>query len=250
MGSLRYRVTFKGPGGHSFAAFGLANPIDALGRAIAKIADFQVPARAEDDVQRRTSGRRHVGELDPVRGLDGSRHAVVGAGVARGSRRAGSRRRSTRPSAEENDRWRTPRMMTVVKERVGDRPAGSTPADSPIVRTAEAVHRALGLPIALQRKLDRLEHSDEPSHSRDYHRRRRPRRRRSCGDRVVRHHRFVAWHGARAAARDRAGPEIAASDVIATLATSRQSMRPLLQIDVRIAIALAVTRSAESRLRR
>src|SRR5581483_3069663 len=43
VGSHRYRVTFKGPGGHSFGAFGLANPIDALGRAIAKIADFQVP---------------------------------------------------------------------------------------------------------------------------------------------------------------------------------------------------------------
>src|SRR5262249_34314870 len=44
VGSLRYRVTFKGPGGHSFGAFGTANPIDALGRAIAKVADFQVPS--------------------------------------------------------------------------------------------------------------------------------------------------------------------------------------------------------------
>ena len=44
VGSRRYRITFKGPGGHSFGAFGLANPIHALGRAIAKIGDFQVPA--------------------------------------------------------------------------------------------------------------------------------------------------------------------------------------------------------------
>src|SRR5437667_2540572 len=43
VGSHRYRVSFKGPGGHSFGAFGLANPIDAMGRAIAKIADFQMP---------------------------------------------------------------------------------------------------------------------------------------------------------------------------------------------------------------
>src|SRR5947207_503675 len=43
VGSHRYRVTFKGPGGHSFGAFGLANPIDAMGRAIARIAEFQVP---------------------------------------------------------------------------------------------------------------------------------------------------------------------------------------------------------------
>jgi tripeptide aminopeptidase len=33
-GSHRYRVTFKGPGGHSYGAFGLANPHNASARAI------------------------------------------------------------------------------------------------------------------------------------------------------------------------------------------------------------------------
>jgi acetylornithine deacetylase/succinyl-diaminopimelate desuccinylase-like protein len=41
-GSHRYRVTYKGPGGHSYGAFGMASPTHALGRAIAKIADLQV----------------------------------------------------------------------------------------------------------------------------------------------------------------------------------------------------------------
>ena len=40
VGSNRYRVTFRGPGGHSYGAFGMPNPIHALGRAIAAIADF------------------------------------------------------------------------------------------------------------------------------------------------------------------------------------------------------------------
>src|SRR5438477_1983908 len=43
VGSNRYRVTFKGPGGHSFGAFGMANPIQAMGRAIARIDAFEVP---------------------------------------------------------------------------------------------------------------------------------------------------------------------------------------------------------------
>ena len=43
VGSRRYRVTFKGPGGHSYAAFGTANPIQAMGRAIAKISQLQPP---------------------------------------------------------------------------------------------------------------------------------------------------------------------------------------------------------------
>ena len=34
LGSLRYKVTFNGPGGHSFGAFGLANPHHAMGKAI------------------------------------------------------------------------------------------------------------------------------------------------------------------------------------------------------------------------
>ena len=36
-GSHRHEVTFKGPGGHSFGAFGLSNPIHAMGRAVEKI---------------------------------------------------------------------------------------------------------------------------------------------------------------------------------------------------------------------
>ncbi|HSG47495.1 MAG TPA: M20/M25/M40 family metallo-hydrolase, partial [Longimicrobiales bacterium] len=34
LGSYRYRMTFKGPGGHSWGAFGLANPAHALARGI------------------------------------------------------------------------------------------------------------------------------------------------------------------------------------------------------------------------
>ena len=44
VGSLRYRVTFKGPGGHSYGAFGLSNPLHALGRAVEKISQFEVPS--------------------------------------------------------------------------------------------------------------------------------------------------------------------------------------------------------------
>lgn len=43
LGSKRYQVTFKGPGGHSWGDFGIVNPVHALGRAIAKMASYQVP---------------------------------------------------------------------------------------------------------------------------------------------------------------------------------------------------------------
>lgn len=34
VGSHRYKITFWGPGGHSWGAFGMVNPHHALGRAI------------------------------------------------------------------------------------------------------------------------------------------------------------------------------------------------------------------------
>lgn len=43
LGSRRYRVTFKGPGGHSWGAFGQVSPAFALGNAIAKLGRLVVP---------------------------------------------------------------------------------------------------------------------------------------------------------------------------------------------------------------
>src|SRR5574341_645665 len=40
LGARRYRVTYAGPGGHSWAAFGVANPAHAVGRAVASIASI------------------------------------------------------------------------------------------------------------------------------------------------------------------------------------------------------------------
>ncbi len=40
---VQYRITFRGPGGHSMGAFGLVNPIMCMGRTIAKIAEERVP---------------------------------------------------------------------------------------------------------------------------------------------------------------------------------------------------------------
>jgi len=43
VGSRRYRMTFSGPGGHSYGAFGLVNPMYALGAAAAEMSQIEVP---------------------------------------------------------------------------------------------------------------------------------------------------------------------------------------------------------------
>jgi tripeptide aminopeptidase len=43
VGSKRWRITVRGPGGHSYGAFGTPSAIHGLGRIIAAISDLQVP---------------------------------------------------------------------------------------------------------------------------------------------------------------------------------------------------------------
>jgi acetylornithine deacetylase/succinyl-diaminopimelate desuccinylase-like protein len=143
VGSHRYRVTFKGPGGHSFGAFGMANPMGAMGRAIAKIQEIQVPKQPKTTFNvGRIGGGTSVNsipfegwmELD-MRSSDPASLAAVDANIQKAIDAA---------VTEENARWGKPGTITVTKELVGDRPAGSTPENSPIVRNGLAVATVLG----------------------------------------------------------------------------------------------------------
>jgi tripeptide aminopeptidase len=145
VGSYRYRATFKGPGGHSFAAFGLANPIQAMGRAIAKIDEFQVPSQPKTTFNvGRVGGGTSVNAIpfecwmevdmrssdkDSLETLNGKYKLAVQEAID-----------------EENKRWKGRGPVSVSNEIVGYRPAGSTPAVSAIVETAIEVTKLFGTP--------------------------------------------------------------------------------------------------------
>lgn len=40
---INYNVTYTGPGGHAYLAFGTPSAVQAMGRAIAALSDMQVP---------------------------------------------------------------------------------------------------------------------------------------------------------------------------------------------------------------
>ena len=143
VGSYRYRATFKGPGGHSFGAFGLANPIQAMGRAIAKIDAFEVPSKPKTTFNvGRVGGGTSVNaipfecwmEVD-LRSSDKDSLETLNSKYRLAVQQA---------MDEENQRWKGRGPVTVANEVVGYRPAGSTPADSAIVRTAIEVIRLFG----------------------------------------------------------------------------------------------------------
>ena len=140
-GSHRYEFVFKGPGGHSFQEFGLPSAIHAMGRAIARISDLETPvepkttftvgtvrggtsvnaiaAEARMTVDMRSDSTEELLKLE-ARLLDLVKQAVV----------------------EENARWKTDKLALEVK-LIGDRPAGVTAKESPIVQASQRAVLAL-----------------------------------------------------------------------------------------------------------
>jgi acetylornithine deacetylase/succinyl-diaminopimelate desuccinylase-like protein len=146
VGSHRYRITFKGPGGHSYGAFGLASPINALGRAVAKIAEIQVPAEP-----RTTFNVGRIGGGTSVNAIAADAWMEVDARSsdvrALADLDAKIQKAIDAAVSEENARWGRPGVITATKELVGDRPAGRVSESAPIVQTAIAVAHALDLRV-------------------------------------------------------------------------------------------------------
>jgi tripeptide aminopeptidase len=148
VGSHRYRVTFKGPGGHSFGAFGLANPMGAMGRAIAKIQEIQVPQQPKATFNvGRVGGGTSVNSIPFEAWMEVDMRSSDPASLA--SVDASFQSAVDTAVVEENQRWGKPAMIMVTKELVGDRPAGSTPERSPIVRAGLETATALGFNATL-----------------------------------------------------------------------------------------------------
>jgi tripeptide aminopeptidase len=149
VGSRRYRVTFRGPGGHSFGDFGIANPVHALGRAIATIAALEVPRDPKTTFNvGRVGGGTSVNsiaaeawmEVD-MRSSDTASLTAIDAKVVKALDQA---------LADENARWSGKGRLTMERKLVGDRPAGNTPATAPIVQAAISASRALQMDAALE----------------------------------------------------------------------------------------------------
>ena len=149
LGSRRYHVTFRGPGGHSWAAFGVANPANAVGRATALLADLptphaprttcavvrlgggtglnSIPQEAWLDLDLRSEDPKALAQLDVTV------HAAL-----------------DQAAADENRRRAAGTPLLRLEARiVGDRPSGVTPRTHPLVQAAVAATRALGLDAEL-----------------------------------------------------------------------------------------------------
>lgn len=147
IGSHRYRVTFKGPGGHSSGAFGLVNPHNALGRAIyyftldadkytkegirttynvgvigggTSVNSIPFESWMEVDMRSETSER--------IEGIDKLLQAAV-----------------QRALKEENQMKRLGPDLEVEVKPIGNRPAGGIDPSTPLVQRVMAATKSMNI---------------------------------------------------------------------------------------------------------
>ncbi len=141
--SHRYEVSFKGPGGHSYGAFGqVPSAIHGMGRAIAKIAEVRTPTFPKTTFTVGTvGGGTSVNTIAPD-----ARMAVDIRSDQMESLLATEKKilaAIDEAVVEENKRWNV-ETLTVQTKLIGDRPGGRTPSDSVIVEAATRANASFG----------------------------------------------------------------------------------------------------------
>lgn len=143
-GSRRFKISYFGPGGHSFAAFGMPSATHAMGRAIAKMSDVETPSEPKTTytvgtVKGGTSVNAIAAEAEI--GLDMRSNSAAELAKLEAKMLAIARAAAD----EENARWKQPGRVKAEIKLVGDRPAGAQSRDSVITQVGVRAAQALGI---------------------------------------------------------------------------------------------------------
>lgn len=138
LGSKRYRIVFKGPGGHSWGAFGQASPAFALGNAIAKLGKLVVPKQPKVSYNVGVvSGGTSVNSIPFEVAMEVDLRSVSPAELAKID--AQLLKLVDEAVAEENAaRATTFGKITAVVQPMGERPSGVTAPETPELRQVTA----------------------------------------------------------------------------------------------------------------
>jgi di/tripeptidase len=144
VGSRRYRVTFKGPGGHSYGAYGLVNPMAAMGTTVVEMNKIKTPPQPKTtyatsvvgggtsvnsipdaiwlEVDMRSESKEELAKID-------AQFLQIVEGAV---------------SAENAARSTAAGKISAEVKMIGDRPTGNTREDAEIVQMTAAAVRAAG----------------------------------------------------------------------------------------------------------
>jgi acetylornithine deacetylase/succinyl-diaminopimelate desuccinylase-like protein len=144
LASRRYRLTFQGPGGHSWTAFGVPNAVHAAAVATARLARLPLPASPRTTVSvGRIGGGISVNSIPDRAWLDVDVRSASPAMIERMDRQV--RDAAAAAAIEENARRAIGTTALAYKvDVIGERPGGETPSDHPLVLAAMEATRLIG----------------------------------------------------------------------------------------------------------
>lgn len=147
LGSRRFRITFRGPGGHSWSDFGLVNPAHALGRAVAALSRLKVPKdpRTTFNVGR-IGGGTSINAIPSEAWFELDLRSTHRGSLERLEATALAAVRTARDEEAREGRGE----LSVEVQLVGDRPSGLIPADDALVRLAVEVTEGFGVSPQLE----------------------------------------------------------------------------------------------------
>lgn len=144
LGSRRYRIHVRGPGGHSWGDFGAPNPIHPVVHTALRLMHYPLPRVPRTRVSlTRIAGGEAINAIPQTAHVDVDVRSTSAAEIARVERYLRESlehavRLEKRRCRSGNDRA----SLEYGIEVLGDRPAGSLPPDAEIVRIAcDATHR-------------------------------------------------------------------------------------------------------------
>jgi tripeptide aminopeptidase len=144
LGSLRFRVTITGPGGHSWSDAGTLNPILLLSQALTRIAAMELPSTPMTTINvGHISGGTSINSIPEsatalldIRSTDPAQLVATATAVHQIFDEV------VTPHTTQKNTTAPPKLHI---ETIGNRPAAALPEDSPILHTLRAVDRHLTL---------------------------------------------------------------------------------------------------------
>jgi tripeptide aminopeptidase len=144
LGSRRYRLTFHGPGGHSWTAFGVPNAVHAAAVATARLARLSLPSTPRSTVSvGRIGGGISVNSIPDRAWLEVDVRSASPGMIERLDREV--RDAAAAAAIEENSRRAIGTApLAYAVEVIGERPGGETPVNHPLVLAAMEATRLIG----------------------------------------------------------------------------------------------------------
>lgn len=143
-GMINYDVTYSGPGGHAYLAFGTPSAVQAMGRAIAALSDMQVP-----EVPKTTFTVSLASGGQAIHGIAQSANFKINMRSDSAEVLAQMEQQALAAfqlgADAENARWGKPGVVQVAFTKIMDVPAGSQPENCRMVQAAKLATLACGI---------------------------------------------------------------------------------------------------------